>query len=187
VTDFPIKASEFWSLGRFKPRKLDRFDVGRTERAFRDFVDDRVTNTMSWGMGGASWWMGSSAQYEIRTPSWWANAPGEVAKWHRDGVPDGKPGKAYLILWSTTAPTEIARRVPYQHDPSRLSGSVGPDPTIYQAEPYEVVAFSNATLMHRTPQEITDEEMDQRWFARAHARDTGRVADRRGVYAYEFT
>jgi hypothetical protein len=67
-----------------------------------------------------------------------------------------------------------------------LSGGVGPEPTIYQAEPYEVVAIHNGRLMHRTPQEITDEEMDQRWFARAHAKDTGRVKDVRGVYAYEF-
>lgn len=167
-----------WSLGKFKPSFWDRDIVSRE---FTNFVQSRVTGTMTLA---DRVWGGSYGErlMEVRTPIWNAGYVGDVQEWHADGAPSGG-SDFYLIVWAPNDPTEIVKR---KRTPSgRWSAFPEPDPTIYQAAPYEVVALRNTRFLHRIP-ELTERQANRRWFARGHAFIDGHVQDVPGVYAYEF-
>jgi hypothetical protein len=189
---FPIQQAKFWSLGRFVPK--GRRTPNSIGNQFTEYVHEAATGCLFWGdryrnavprpWGGRE---KDARRYETRSPRWhvFNYSPRDtVAEWHNDGVPGGYG--TYLVIWCSANPTEFAQRpmhsdgTPMEHFVHSQVGQV------YQPEPYEVVAVHNHNMLHRSPR-MELEECEKRWFTRAYIAPSGKILDRPGVYAYEFT
>lgn len=104
----------------------------------------------------------------------------ELAEWHHDGDYDETNGEVdaddYLIVWSNSLGTELR-----QHGKRR----------VYQAAPWEVIAFRNGSFWHRTPpvKGVPLAKIRNRWFVRTflpgHLTNTPVNLDHEGLYVYE--
>ena len=82
---------------------------------------------------------------------------GTIHKWHHDNImgngdidPNSRDGRSKLILWASRNPTEVLM----------------PNGSVFQAEPCQVICFTNSEYKHRTPV-LTEEDERSRWFTRS--------------------
>lgn len=105
----------------------------------------------------------------VRDPSWHSHYASTISNWHcDDNVNLGSGTKcqdAWMVVWASCNPTEI-----------HISGG-----SVFQGQPYEMVAFRNGAYQHRTPV-LSKLDLANRWFARAYsafpvARQVGRYLE----------
>lgn len=88
-------------------------------------------------------------------------------EWHRDGGPKGE--HMYLATWSNKLASEVR---------------VGGQAEVFQAAPFEVWAFDNMIMEHRTPRH-RGKKLEDRWFARVHLIGDLQIKDVPGVCALD--